>query len=530
MESNGNLVLSPGEPSLDPRPVGDMASGIRLYDVYLPAYTFSIDDIFIRKFNYKRYQMKDIAVIDRQVQNLTEVVALSLLEQSALNVNVRDAVTGLDRFKNGIVVDNFHDHGGGETGIDQYRNSIDPENDILRSPYYLDQIALEETAQTSEVRTDAVYKVENGIATIDYDTDLLIDNPNATRFINVQPYMVFTYRGELILDPPIDTFSDQNRKPALVIEDNNLFNATNGLANSMNQGGFGTVWSRWDSNGDTRRRTQTTTTINTSTARRERTSYGDRITDVQLAEIMRSIPVQFRGTRLKPNTRYYAFFDDVEVSDWVSIDTMRADDDGTQLYRGAPNQFRKGFGNEIVSDSVGNIQGVFLIPNGRAPAQGAQYDGRRMASISYRSSGESRSFNTGTKALRFTDNLDNPSDMDLVLGICETDFTSSGVIADVEETIVSTRIPEFSTSSRVTDSETQRIPRPVINNITNVTNNITNVTNVTNNNTTVINRPSPRRPDPDDDPVAQTFLVDTLESGAEGVLITDVDVLSLIHI
>ena len=90
---------------------------------------------------------------------------------------------------------------------------------------------------------------------------------------------------------------------------------------------------------------------------------------------MRSIPVNYRASRLKPNTRYYAFFDDVEVTDWVSVDTMRVDSDGQSLYRGSPNQFRKGFGYEIMSDSVGNIQGVFLIPNGRAPQVGAQYNG-----------------------------------------------------------------------------------------------------------------------------------------------------------
>ncbi len=509
LESNGNLILAPGEPSLDPRPVGDMGSGLRLYDIYLPAYTFDISDIYIRKFNYKRYQMKDIAVIDRAVQNLTEVVALSLLEQSALNVNVRDAVTGLDRFKNGIVVDNFSTHAAGDTTLDQYRNSIDPENDILRAPYFIDQVTMEESVQTDEARSNASYKVKSGIATVDYNPVPYTDNPFATRFINVQPYMVFTYRGDLVLDPPIDTFSDQNRKPALVVEDNSLFDATNALANSMNQGGFGTVWGRWSSTATSRTRTQTTTTINTSTARRERTSYGDRVTDVQLAETMRSIPVQFRGSRLKPNTRYYAFFDDVDVTDWVSIDNMRVDSDGQSLYRGTPNQFRNGFGNEIMSDSVGNLQGIFLIPNGRAPQVGAQYDGSRMASITYRTSGTSRTFNTGTKALRFTDNPDNPNDMDLVLGICETDFTSSGVISDVEETIVSTRIPAFSTSTRVTGTETLRIPRPVINNITNVTNNVT------------VQRPRPR---PDDDPVAQTFIIDTEDTGAEGVFVTDIDV------
>ena len=60
-------------------------------------------------------------------------------------------------------------------------------------------------------------------------------------------------------------------------------------------------------------RQQTKTTINVSTASVQRTSYGERVVDVQLARTMRSIPVRIQAGRLKPNTRYYVFFDEINV-------------------------------------------------------------------------------------------------------------------------------------------------------------------------------------------------------------------------
>ena len=94
--------------------------------------------------------MKDIQEIDKRVHRVERLVTLSLLEQSALNMSVRDAVTGLDRFKNGIVVDTFRDHSKGDVGNDQYRCSVDPKESHLRAPFVLDQIRLEEKYQTDE--------------------------------------------------------------------------------------------------------------------------------------------------------------------------------------------------------------------------------------------------------------------------------------------------------------------------------------------------------------------------------------------
>ena len=75
----------------------------------------------------------------------------------------------------------------------------------------------------------------------------------------------------------------------------------------------------------TQQREQTQTVINVSTGSIEETSYGDRVVDVQIAQTMRSIPVLVQAYRMKPNTRYYAFFDDVDCSAWFSIDEPTTD-------------------------------------------------------------------------------------------------------------------------------------------------------------------------------------------------------------
>ena len=557
LESSGALTLVKGASTDNPQPAGDLASAIRLYDVYLQPYTFAAKNINIKKFNYKRYRMKDIAKLDNRVDRVEKMITLSILEQSALNVSVRDSVTGLDRFKNGIVVDTFRDHSRGDVGNSQYRNSVDGDNSHLRSPFFKDQVDLEESVQTDEDRSANAYKINNGVITCDYEERKFITMETAagdmiaTRWINLQPYTVFTYDGNLDLTPQIDTFEDITRLPDLVIEDNYLYDSMVNLTGEMKDAGFGTSWGDWETtNVDTRKtgsttirnsednpnatanalntldilgvdvgftqwseavignggrpplrvdtyttttdqqREQTQASINVHTASVENTSYGDRVVDVELAKTMRSVPVYLQAYRLKPNTRYYAFFDGIDVTDWVSIDNTTNDyPDGNNRYGGAPNDNPKGFGFPLMSDDVGTMTGVFIIPNGRPPAANQTFSD--MKNLSYVTSGPTRSFTTGTKTLRITSSSDNRKDPTLIEGFAEADFVSSGVLLDKQETIVSTRVPGFSHSTEVIATETRQL---------------TSTTQEANY----------------FDPVAQTFLID--ENNTDGLFVTSLDV------
>lgn len=552
LDKTGKVVLISGESSDNPVPPADLSTGIRLYDITIPAYTFDISQLSVKKYNYRRYTMKDIFELDKRVDQVENLVTLTLLESSALTTEVRDSVTGLGRFKNGVIVDAFRNHFKGNVGNSQYRCSIDPKETHLRPPYNLDQVELEEKYDTDDARLDlGGYVNHNGIVTLPYTETNFVTQEFATRYVNLQPYSVFTYEGKLTLDPPIDTFRDIKTLPQLVIEDNSIFDALVNQTNEINELNIGTVWSEWETTDSSRTirnlgsiantsqnraelaitgpisfegnsanastiqltessesitesRTITRNLQNVSTASITNTSYGDRVTDLQLASTMRTIPVFFKAERLKPNTRYYAFFDAIDVSEWVSVDKMGSSKtfpDGKPRYNGVPNSNPGGFGLPIISDADGNISGVFLIPNGRSPVNGSKFDGN-LLNVEYNTSGPTRSFFTGQRSFRLTTSSANTNDITQLEGFAQSEFISSGVLLDKQETIVSTRQPEVTTSVQITEDIR-------VNSTTTITG------------TFVPNPPPPQRP-ARRDPIAQTFYVDN--NNDEGVFVSDLDV------
>ena len=553
MEASGALKLVEGVPANNPIAPPDLATGIRLYDLLFPPYTFTMKAVEVIKYNYKRFTMSDIAGVEARIDRLEEVIALSILEQSALNMNVRDAVTGLNRFKNGIVVDGFSDHAQGAVGQEQYRNSMDPVWSHLRSAHFTDQVKLQETKQTPAQRRGDGYRKSGPLLMVDWEPLRFMQNPFATRFMNLQPFTVFTFDGQMVLTPSVDTFQDVTTLPDLVIEDNNLFDAMVNLTGTMADSGIGTVWGDWDNTGNTstansnrrqvrgdqqtlaaaqaaiaigggtvgqgnlrqgaidrmatgwtpplevwdtttsveQSRQQTKTTINVATGSVQRTSYGERVVDIQLARTMRSIPVQIQVGRLKPNTRFYFFFDDIDVTAWVTPDTIDTSfPDGQGRYIGQPGTSQKGFGEPLLSDDVGTFSGLFLVPNGRPPVTGSLFT--TLAAVQYQASGDTRSFNTGTRKARLTSSSTNIKDLEMIEAYAETEFVSSGVLLDKQETIIATRLPSFSSSTQVTATE----------NRWEESDSTTNAEYF--------------------DPVAQTFLIDNFNP--EGLFVTELDV------
>lgn len=82
-----------------------------LYMVRMAPYVTNIDrDVQIENLCAYRYTMKDIGKLDRRITNLEYYTSLNLLEKSTESLSVKDAF-GLERFKNGFVVDNFTSFG-----------------------------------------------------------------------------------------------------------------------------------------------------------------------------------------------------------------------------------------------------------------------------------------------------------------------------------------------------------------------------------------------------------------------------------
>ena len=411
-------------------------------------------------------------------------------------MNVRDAITGLDRFKNGIVVDAFKDHSKGDIGTNQYRCSIDPKETHLRPPYVMDQVALEEQNQTDLERQEfGSYRNNDNIITVEYDVVDYISQPVATRSTDVQKYTQPTTEGVISLMPSMDTFHDTSKLPKLMIDNSDIYSASLIVSDVQKHAAMGTVWTEWETLGGIPNdrvnsfgkeftnkklygitdanvayssgkigiadhnlsvnlsRNYTNSGHSASTVSIQDTSYGKRLFDIQLSHTMRSIPVYFKAERLKPNTRYFAFFDDVRVDDWICVDKINENfSDGRKRYNGAPNSDPAGFGQELISDSEGNLSGVFIIPNGRSPVKGSVFTGR-MSDIEYNTSGKSRTFNTGHRSLKLSSTSTLTTNTERITGFAKADFMSRAVIVDKTENVVSTRHIEHTTNTTLLESD-----------------------------------------------------------------------------
>ncbi len=351
---------TPADRPSSPLPIDD---AIEIATISLPAYLYDVQDASVKFLEYKRYQMKDIHNIATRVKNLEYYTALSLLETNTANMFVSDA-NGLNRFKSGFFVDNFSDFITQELN-QGVKNSIDPQVGELRPSHYTTAVDLMtgpvennipnqdknfETPQGLNIRKN------DGIITLDYGEVEWQKQTFGTRTESVTPYVVAYWRANLELNPSSDTWVDQTRLDARIINrEGNFAETIAELSNTRGfnpQNGFGqTVWNSWNnfwagnsrtwSDVDTQTRNtrsgrwvttrrRVTTRINTSEdGTRTRTgtrmevreqfdteSQGDRTISRELIPFMRSRNVEITANALKPLTQLYAFFDSINVSEY----------------------------------------------------------------------------------------------------------------------------------------------------------------------------------------------------------------------
>ena len=93
--------------------------------------------------------MRDIGRLEKRIENVEYYTQLSLLESEAQNLQIQDA-DRFDRFKNGIIVDNFTGHGIGDVTDNDYSISMDMAQGELRPAFHQDNIGLLEINSSLE--------------------------------------------------------------------------------------------------------------------------------------------------------------------------------------------------------------------------------------------------------------------------------------------------------------------------------------------------------------------------------------------
>jgi len=487
LDKDGNFKVVKGASSLSPPIPKGLENAMHLYTLFLKAYTLNTNDLIIQKQDNKRYTMRDIGRLEKRIENVEYYTQLSLLETQAQSLQIQDA-EGFDRFKNGFIVDNFTGHGIGDVGNVDYKVSMDMAGGFVRPMFNSESVQLIEadddgTAIVAADRTAANYQKTGDLITLPYSETTIINQPYASKYVNVNPFNVFTWAGSITLDPPGDEWKETNRVPDLLINEQGGFDTM--VANLGNPNlesvEIDTVWNEWqdfwqgapvESSTVTNRRRGNQngwtvdfgdTTVTTSQAVSQtrtgvrtaivpqvvRTSLGDKVLNIAFIPFIRSRTINFTGTRLKPNTRVYAYFDNIEIASYVTPT-------GGSL------------GGNLVTDANGAVSGTFAIPD---PTNNSNPRWR-----------------TGQRIFRLTSSVTNStSDVETS---AEADYTARGSLETVQNTIVSTREP---LTVRQTVNDTRNITRTSTRTTTEVIQWI--------------------------DPIAQTFLID--DTG--GVFVTSIE-------
>lgn len=128
LNKEGNFQILKGNPAKNPLLPPDPTNGITLYSFYVEPYTISKFEISSRKYDYKRYRMKDISVLERRIENLETRYNFSSSQEKVRSDNSGVAVSG-------ILVDNFTDPRSIDFSDVENNCTIDLDTNTLK-PYY----------------------------------------------------------------------------------------------------------------------------------------------------------------------------------------------------------------------------------------------------------------------------------------------------------------------------------------------------------------------------------------------------------
>ena len=555
----GKFLIKYGSSSLSPMLPDDPTDGMVIYELTTLPYTEGPGSISVSMMDNRRYTMRDIGKLEKRISNLEYYTSLNLLEKDTMDMKVTDA-DGNDRFKNGFIVDQFQNHNVGATANPDYRVAIDANRGELR-PFH--------TSKNVNLKINTVessgYALKEQKIYLPYSSQLVMEQDKSSKTINVNPFAIFSFRGSLQLFPSTDDWKETNQAPDIVTDKRDEYEVFEHLLPA--DGVMGTEWGEWENNwtgvetGSTNvtrnswhqdlafkqsrglthwgvPRTSTRTTQQTRVGTKTRTgqqttvapldkteSYGTKTLKTEVIPYIRSRNVYFSAEKMKPNTKLYAYFDGVSVSefcestrkftftdtnevisDWFKnnrdvivdnrgnvglvgdtsehkvnvYDVDWIDETTIRLHVGPDNVFAQ-FGGREGSFTAGeqmtvkwpdpdsptglSEKRVGTLPSGNnviASNSDLRTDEAGFISgIFSLPNSANIRFKTGERIFRMSDQLNNASDAGTE---GQTTYAATGIIETVADQIVLTRVPEF-TVTDIDDQEPISQPLPPINEV-----------------------------------------------------------------
>ena len=339
----GYMGVDLSAPSINPQvpKSADSKGFLKLATFQINPYMVNDEDLTINYIDNRGYKMKDVARLERRVDELEEVVAMNSLELATTAMDILDS-SGVNRLKSGITTDNFQNQAFSDTTAIGYKAAIDPSKNELRPEFIAQPIELVFSADSSTGLTLVGDKIMLTHTHLEWKTQ-----PVASRQTIVNPFPVQTIVGNIEMSPASDLWIDTEVLPARIIKGDNLLD----LSLTKQFGNWDFNWSGvnvdeladhkagyqvgekdWSGTYSTET-TAANGAITTNTYKKNvtqgyyississvREATGVTETNIVSKPYMRSRYISFKATGLRPNTEYFAFFDGVSVANYVDCD------------------------------------------------------------------------------------------------------------------------------------------------------------------------------------------------------------------
>lgn len=427
IQQTGEVEYIQGASSYNPEYPSVPSTAMNLYDIELNANALSPSDTQLNFVENKRYTMRDIGRLEEKIEENRELITLSLLELETSTLEVLDE-NGNNRTKSGFFVDNFRDHRSQDQTSNEFIASNDLEQGELRPAFKEKHI----TVSVDSDNSTNVVRRKNAVM-LNYSDELYINQPQASGVVNVNPFNVVNNVGYIELTPDKDDWIEETIETN-VIQRAAAF--INGTTQAVGRGvGTGTAfsglwvarsdriisalqridpnWQQWDWGWWGRTNKVNSRGIIGANANRFATEFfdlndvdytgqhilndqgatvvnrswligelsrmgvaveGDRERTKQQVTIpfIRSREVAFVARNLKPLTRHFAFFDNLDMSSWVRglsesqyntlVQNIRANPE-YRVISGENRGEHPDGSNTITTDASGTIYGSFFIPS-----------------------------------------------------------------------------------------------------------------------------------------------------------------------
>ena len=383
------IRLNQGLESLNPQEPDANNNELVLYDIFLNGNTLNIKDLQAVRQRHKRYRMIDIDKLNDRLTNLEETVSLSFLEQEAVNL-IEFNSTGEVRSKTGFFVDDFKyglNLAGGTFGpewvqdqslITQSVMPVNPQEKVsaVQPKVTTEAIQLlydsdDQFGSRSGLSQSNIVR-KGDLILLDYrevlDSSLVNEviswfsddrSYEEEGYYNVNPFNVFRGEGLLKISPQTDIWHEDYHLPDINVVTEEYNKETKRLyVAPWEQSGSG----QW----------QLASSITTTT---------EKITNIEEDVVAFAVPfarqreVFVKAQGLRPDTRYWPFFDEINVEQWVVAETAaeyREHINKNDHLRGYPDvdvtikkHPRKVLDADsiLISDARGEIYFSFWLPN-----------------------------------------------------------------------------------------------------------------------------------------------------------------------